>query len=127
MIAAAPPGANGLIRKLTGNGGVASIVANAVDAFGGGFIDHVTYIAELNLALDKLDAFDNQLNAKITNGQIQEPEASLIVSASAAIRSDRPTPAARALSPLKNLGWRDAPLSRQLCVEILWLRRCLPP
>ena len=87
ITSANPPGANGLISKLTGNGGVIPKVANAVVAFDGGFIDVDTYLSELNSALDKLGAFDNQLSAKIANGQIEEFDPTEITLASAAIRS----------------------------------------
>ena len=82
----APPGSNGMINKLIGNGGVTQRVANAVASFGAGLIDISTYISELEAALDKLNAFDNQLNAKIGNGQIGEPEASQLLDASEEIR-----------------------------------------
>ena len=46
-----------------------------------------TYLEELEAALDKLTAFDNQLAAKIGNGQVPEPEATILEDASAAIRA----------------------------------------
>lgn len=71
-----PPGGNGMIAKLIGNGGVIKAVANAVTAFEAGAIDAASYISLLEDALDKLNAFENQLNAMINNGKIVEPEAS---------------------------------------------------
>jgi len=83
---ASPSGSNGLISKLTGNSGVMTIVGNAVSDYENGLIDLQAYLAELNNALNKLDSFDNQVAAKINNGQIVEPEASQLLDASAAIR-----------------------------------------
>ena len=67
-----PPGGNGMISKLTGKGGILQKVGNAVDAFALGLIDLDTYLSELQDALAKVTAFDNQLAAKIDNGQIPE-------------------------------------------------------
>ena len=50
-------------------------------------IDLSTYLEELEAALDKLNAFDNQLSAKIGNGQIVEPEAGELTNASSEMRS----------------------------------------
>ena len=86
ITSANPPGGNGMIAKLTGNGGVLRKVCDAVAAFEAGGIDTATYIDQLNDALAKLDAFDNQLAAKINNGQIVNPEASELVQLTAAIR-----------------------------------------
>ena len=82
-----PPGGNGMIAKLTGKGGVLAKVGNAVVAFGSGFIDVDTYVSELQDALAKLTAFDNQLAAKIGNGQIPAAEGSELGDLSAEIRS----------------------------------------
>tara|TARA_R110000737_G_scaffold22022_2_gene40631 strand:+ start:12198 stop:13418 length:1221 start_codon:yes stop_codon:yes gene_type:complete len=84
-----PPGGNGMIAKLTGNGGVIKTVANAVSAFNGGLIDNATYLSELQSALDKLSAFDNQVAAKISGNKpkIVDPEATVITNASADIRT----------------------------------------
>lgn len=87
ITAAAPPGANGMISKLIGKGGVAQRVANAVSSFENGFIDVDTYVSALDAALDKLTAFDNQLAAKIANGQITDPEETELQDSSAVIRS----------------------------------------
>jgi alpha-tubulin suppressor-like RCC1 family protein len=87
ILAADPPGANGLIHKLTNApDGVGPKVAAAQAAFDAGDIDEAEYIALLEEALVKLDDFDNQLAAKIGNGQIVEPEASELLAASANIR-----------------------------------------
>ena len=86
IIFANPPGGNGMINKLTGNAGVTQRVANAVTSFAVGLIDVNTYLSELTVALDKLDDFDDQLNAKINNGQIQQPQVSQLLDASAEIR-----------------------------------------
>ena len=75
IVAVNPPGGTGMIKKLTGNGGVLKKLDNAVEAFEAGAIDCPTYLAELQSALDKLDSFDDQLAAKIANGQIVDPEA----------------------------------------------------
>jgi hypothetical protein len=82
-----PPGGNGLIAKLTGKGGVLAKVGNAVTAFGLDFIDIGTYLAELDDALDSLSAFDNQLTAKIGNGQIPIAEGSDLIALSAEVRA----------------------------------------
>jgi alpha-tubulin suppressor-like RCC1 family protein len=79
-----PPGTNGLVRKLDD---VSSLVTNAVSDYNAGSITLADYVDELNHALSKLDAFDNQLNGKIANGQIQEPEASQLEELSGAFRS----------------------------------------
>jgi hypothetical protein len=76
LVAANPPGVNGMINKISGNGGVASKVDKAVADYTEGRIDTETYLDRLYEALDKLDGFDNQLTAKINNGQIVDPEAS---------------------------------------------------
>jgi len=81
-----PPGGNGMIAKLTGDNGVVSKVDNAVSAYESGLIDLATYLSELEAALNKLNAFDQQLAAKISNGSIIEPEASELTNASAEIR-----------------------------------------
>ncbi|HSF93696.1 MAG TPA: thrombospondin type 3 repeat-containing protein [Thermohalobaculum sp.] len=87
VAAANPPGGNGMVAKILGKGGVLAKVSNAVDRFNFGLIDAATYVAELQDALDKLDAFDNQLAAKIGNGQIADPEATALEDASVAIRA----------------------------------------
>ena len=81
-----PPGGNGLIAKLTGEDGVTTKVDAAVSAYEAGAIDVQTYLSELHSALDKLDAFDNQLAAKARNGQIADPEATQLTGLSALIR-----------------------------------------
>ena len=81
-----PPGGNGLIAKLTGNGGVVTKVDNAVSAYDSGMIDLATYLSELKAALDMLEAFDNQLTAKINSGKIVDPEASKLRAISAEIK-----------------------------------------
>jgi hypothetical protein len=68
-----PPGGSGLIAKLMSNGGVLQRASNAVVAMEAGLIDVETYLNQLESALEKLDAFDNQLSAKISNGQIVDP------------------------------------------------------
>ncbi len=81
-------GGNGLISKLTGNGGITYKVANAVSAFDAGLIDLDTYLSELEAALDKLNAFENQVNGKAGKPKgIIEPELSDIYASVAAIRS----------------------------------------
>ena len=75
IVAVNPPGGTGMIKKLTGNGGVLKKLDNAVEAFEAGAIDCPTYLAELQSALEALDSFDDQLAAKIANGQIVDPEA----------------------------------------------------
>lgn len=82
-----PPGGNGMISKLTGKGGVITKVANAVSAYEAGAIDLATYVSELESALAKADSFDNQLAAKIGNGQIVEPQASNILAVAAEVRT----------------------------------------
>ena len=78
------PGANGMISKLTD---AAQQVSDAVSAFDAQVIDLNTYLAELQTALETLNAFDNQLAAKINNGQIVEPQASQLLGASAAMHT----------------------------------------
>ena len=87
LVEAAPPGANGMIAKLTGAGGVGPRVAEAVGQFEAGIIDVTTYLSMLGDALDLLEAFDNQVAAKIGNGSLVDPEASEVVEASANIRA----------------------------------------
>lgn len=70
------PGGNGLVAKLTGNGGVIARVNDAVTQYASGFSDRDTYLAELEGALAMLNAFSNQIDAKIRNGQIVDPQAS---------------------------------------------------
>ena len=82
-----PPGGNGMIAKLTGNGGVITKIANAVSAFEAGAIDLATYVSELESALAKIGSFDNQLTAKIGNGRIVEPQAANLLFAASEIRS----------------------------------------
>jgi hypothetical protein len=81
-----PPGGNGLIAKLTGDDGVVTIVDAAASAYEAGTIDLQAYLSELELALARLDAFDNQLAAKIKTGKINEPEATELTGISASIR-----------------------------------------
>jgi hypothetical protein len=81
-----PPGGNGLIAKLTGKGGIVRKVSEAVAAFDAGEIDTAAYVDQLVDALAVLGAFDNQLAAKIENGQIVDPEASALVTESTKIR-----------------------------------------
>ncbi len=80
------PGGNGMIAKLTGNGGVTRKIANAVAVFGDGLINVSTYLSELQVALDQLDAFDNQLAAKIRKGLIDDNNAQIISDESSNIR-----------------------------------------
>jgi len=87
ILAVNPPGGNGMIAKLIGKGGVLRKVGNAIDGFEFGLIDIDIYLSELQDALDKLTAFDNQLAAKTGNGQILDPEAFDIAAASAEVRS----------------------------------------
>lgn len=86
IIDANPPGGNGLIAKLTSKGGVLRKVSSAEMAFRAGLIDLATYVGELESALEKLDAFDNQLSAKMSNGQISEDDGLMLEDASDAIR-----------------------------------------
>lgn len=79
------PGGNGMIKKLTGKKGVIARISGAVSDYDSEFIDLESYIAELESAISMLKAFDNQINAKVTNGQIGEPQATNILDASAAI------------------------------------------
>lgn len=72
-----------MIGKLTGNGGVAAKVAKAKDDYESGDIDGYTYIDRLNEALDKLDAYDAQLEEKIDSGKILDSEASALLEKSA--------------------------------------------
>ena len=81
------PGGTGMIKKLTSNGGVLKKLDNAVSAFSAGLIDCFTYLEELQAATDALDSFDNQLEAKISNGQIVDPEATELLNASEEIRT----------------------------------------
>jgi hypothetical protein len=80
-------GGNGMISKLTGNGGVIKKMSSAISAYNGGYIDLATYVSELDGALSMLDAFDNQIEAKISKGKIIEPYATAILDASAEIRN----------------------------------------
>jgi hypothetical protein len=78
------PGGNGLIAKLN------QIWNHAVDAaydYDSGQINAADYLQELNDALNSLDAFDNQLSGKINNGQLTNPYASDLQSASAQVRA----------------------------------------
>ena len=79
-----PPGANGMISKLTD---AAQQVSGAVSAFEAQLIDLNTYLAELQAALETLNAFDNQLAAKIRNGQIVDLVGTQLSDASAAIHT----------------------------------------
>ena len=77
-----------MIHKLTkAPDGVGPKVDAAQTAFDAGDIDVAEYVALLEEALDKLNDFDNQLAAKIGNGQIEEPETSELLAASASIRA----------------------------------------
>jgi alpha-tubulin suppressor-like RCC1 family protein len=88
IVSADPPGGNGLIHKLTNApDGVGPKVNAAQTAFDAGDIGVAEYIALLEEAMEKLDDFDNQLDAKIRNGQIEEPEASELLAASSSIRA----------------------------------------
>jgi len=64
------PGGNGLINKLQT---IAKKVSRAVDAFDFTIIDAASLDDALLGALDQLDSFDNQLAAKLDNGQMDEP------------------------------------------------------
>jgi hypothetical protein len=81
-------GGNGMIKKLTGNGGVIKKMSSAISAFNGGYIDIETYVSELDGALSMLDAFDNQITAKAGKPKgINDPELTQIQDASAEIRA----------------------------------------
>lgn len=80
-------GGNGMIAKLTGNGGLIRKVANAVAAYEAGFIDTSTYLSDLQTALNVLTAFENQLNAKINKGKIGETDAASLLAAATDLRS----------------------------------------
>lgn len=86
IVSANPPGGNGLIAKLTSNDGILRRVFNAVSAYDADLINLDTYLDELERALEKLEAFDNQLSAKISNGQTGEFEAKDLEDASDGIR-----------------------------------------
>lgn len=86
IVSVNPPGGNGMITKLTGQGGVLQKFGNAIAAFQIGLIDVATFLLELQGALDILTAFDNQLAAKTNNGQIQDPEATHLVLDSHTVR-----------------------------------------
>lgn len=87
ILIANPPGANGLVNKLTGNSGVLSRVEGAVSANATGSIDIADYLSELRQALQRFDSFENQLNVKISNGQIIEPSASSLLALNQVIRA----------------------------------------
>ncbi|NND44348.1 MAG: hypothetical protein HKN58_03420 [Xanthomonadales bacterium] len=88
IVAVDPPGGNGMINKLTGKGGVLAKAANAITAFGAGLIGVDGYLEALAETLDMLSAFDNQLEAKIANGQVPAvTEGDDLVSLSGDIRS----------------------------------------
>ena len=87
VLIANPPGGNGMIAKLTGNGGVVKKLSSAVAARDAGLLDTATFIDQLNSALEQLTAFDKMLAGKISNGQIVEPEASNLQALSAEMRN----------------------------------------
>jgi hypothetical protein len=72
---AAPPGANGMLSKLTGNGSVFTKVAKAEYDYANAKIDVYTYIDRLGDALAQLDGLDEQLAGKIARGKSVEREA----------------------------------------------------
>jgi len=76
-----------MIRKLLGKGSLTRKVAAAVDALDSRAVDTLTYISRLEDALEQLDGFDEQLQAKIDNGQIADPEASGLSAISSDIRT----------------------------------------
>lgn len=86
LTAANPPGVNGLISKLSGNGSIPKKVSDAQAAYNAGSISRATFEARLDDALAQLDDFDSQVAAKIASGKIVEPQASSIQSQSASIR-----------------------------------------
>jgi hypothetical protein len=63
-------GVNGMIAKLTGNGGVVETVDEAAYDYDAGLIDGATAESQLNQALNVLGAFENQVAAKSNNGQM---------------------------------------------------------
>jgi hypothetical protein len=65
-----PPGVNGLIAKLTGNGSVLEKVSTAVSQFAAGEINDSTYVSRLDAALLQLDDLEAQVAAKIASGKI---------------------------------------------------------
>lgn len=73
LLDSSPPGATGLVRKLEE---IAAIAAEAADSFADGSISVETYQKRLRTALDLVHAFEQQLRAKIDNGQLGEPLAS---------------------------------------------------
>jgi hypothetical protein len=81
-----PPGVNGLIAKLTGNGGVVAKVSSAFAELSAGDIALGDYLFRLQTALWKLDDFDAQLAAKIANGQIGADDGANLQAVSASIR-----------------------------------------
>ena len=80
------PGNNGMIVKLQN---VADDVRDAVTKYEGGSIAQDEYLAKLNVALNKLNAFNNQLEAKATMNKPQIPseEADLLRDLSADIQT----------------------------------------
>ncbi|MFT5433782.1 MAG: hypothetical protein ACI9OJ_004490 [Myxococcota bacterium] len=78
------PGANGLINKLEA---IRDLAVDATTDWLNGNLNTADYLDSLSDALDKLDAFDNQLAAKINNGQIQNPFAQSLLDASAQVRA----------------------------------------
>jgi hypothetical protein len=82
-----PPGGTGMMAKLVGEGGVMKTVSDAAAAFEQGVIDFDDYVLQLQSALNKLNAFENQAQAKIDNGQIGGEEASDLDGFIASLRS----------------------------------------
>ena len=64
------PGANGMINKLFD---IMDDAVYATDLYNAGTLSLADYTAALNDALTTLAAFDNQLAAKIANGQMGQP------------------------------------------------------
>lgn len=78
------PGANGLIAKLNQ---IVGDVQTALAGYLAGTLTTADYITALQDALTKLDAFDQQLAAKIGNGQISAPTSTQLQSDSVAVRA----------------------------------------
>ena len=83
---ASPPGGSGLKAKLTGEGGVLAKVEQAVTDYLSGSTSAAEFQAALDDALTVLAAFENQLNAKIENGQITAQDGAELLQLASKVR-----------------------------------------
>lgn len=84
---ASPPGVNGMIKKLVGNGSVTKKVVDAVTGYDASLLDANDYLVKLGDAMDQLTGYESQLGQKIDQGKVDAATGAALLAAAADIRT----------------------------------------